>query len=125
MALVAVLAACGGGTKESADGACGVLPTADPSATLPAGFPSPPGQFLYGPATQGKTHLVVAVVGTDGFVELRDDLVERLTEAGYTIAGTDQEAVEAEAEFTGPHEGTIKVQPLCTGYVTVRYKFTG
>lgn len=42
--------------------------------------------------------------------------------AGYTIKGTDQESVEAEAEFEGPHEGTIKVQPLCKDTVEIRYE---
>lgn len=125
LTLVPLLAACGGGSQDDAGRTCGTLPTADPAATLPTGFPALAGQVLYGPASQGKTQLVFALVADSDFVGVRDDLVAKLKAAGYEVPGTDQEAVEAEAEFTGPHEGTIKVTPLCQGQVTVRYKFTG
>lgn len=124
LVLVPLLAACGG-SEEASGTRCGTLPTANPAATLPAGFPALPGQVLHEPARQGKTDLVLALVHETDFVAVRDDLVARLRAAGFQVPGTDQEAVEAEAEFTGPHEGTIKVTPLCEGYVTVRYKFTG
>jgi len=120
-----LLAACGGGSADTAAEPCGTLPTPDPAASLPSGFPGREGQVLHGAATQGKTGIVFDLVRDDDFVGVRDALVDRLKAAGYEIVGTDQEAVEAEAEFTGPHEGTIKVQPLCEGYVTVRYKLTG
>lgn len=104
--------------------ACGTLPTADPAATLPAGFPKRD-QVLYGPATQGTTKIVWGLVDESSFLEVRDDFVGRLKTAGYTVDHTDQEAVEADAEFSGPQAGTIKVAPLCKGFVTIRYKFLG
>ena len=127
--LLTGLAACGGSDNDKDDSSnnasvCGTLPTADPAATLPAGFPTRD-QVLYEPSTQGATKVVYALVDESDFVEVRDDLVDKLKAAGYTIEGTDQESVEAEAEFSGAHKGTIKVEPKCTGYVTVRYKFEG
>lgn len=127
LALV-LLAGCGGGASAPpADPAvpCTSLPPVDPGATLPAGFPALPDQVLYGPASQGATRIVFGrVPGTD-FVALRDDLAGRLEAAGFTIESKDQEAVEAEAFFTGPTEGTIKVQRLCADQLEVRYKLDG
>ena len=132
LALLPLLAltACGGssgGTDGDAEAgatakACGTLPTADPAAKLPADFPTFTDIPLYEPSTQGSTSIVFGLKDEADFVEVRDSQVEKLKAAGYTIDGTDQESVEAEAEFSGPHTGTIKVQPYCDGYVTVRYK---
>ncbi|MCA1711385.1 MAG: hypothetical protein LC789_07005 [Actinobacteria bacterium] len=124
-----VLAGCGGSSNGStndeqgpAGTACGALPSADPAATLPAGFPVLADQVLYDPKTQGATTIVFARLDESDFVEVRDELVDKLKAAGYTIDGTDQEAVEAEAQFSGKQTGTIKVQPLCKGKVSIRYK---
>jgi hypothetical protein len=130
--MLAGLTACGDDDKDAdADAgakpgqqACGTLPSADPAATLPSDFPALGDQVLYEPTMQGKTKIVFALVDESDFVEVRDELVEKLKAAKYTIDGTDQESVEAEAEFSGPHRGTIKVEPFCKGYVTVRYKLT-
>ena len=129
------LSACGDSDKDKDSGdaakgsqACGTLPTADPSATLPAGFPDRD-QALYEPSTQGKTQIVFGLVNESSFVEVRDDYVDKLKSAGWTIDGTDQESVEAEAQFSKHSPalvtGTIKVEPFCKGYVTVRYKYNG
>jgi hypothetical protein len=104
---------------------CGTLPTADPAAELPAGFPALPGQVLYEPSTQGTTRIVFGLVQNASFTGVRDELVTQLKGSGYSIEGTDQESVEAEAEFGGKQSGTVKVQPVCDGYVSVRYKFNG
>lgn len=127
-ALISLVAGCGGGgdsdvaTSGPAALACGTLPQPDPAASLPADFPKLDGQVLYEPTTQGATKIVFGRLARTDFVATRDELVKVLTTAGYTIAGTDQESVEAEAEFSGPHEGTIKVQPLCKGNLSIRYK---
>lgn len=121
--LLVALAACGGSDAKDAS-ACGSLPSADPAAALPAGFPTRD-QVLYEHSSQGKTVIVFGLVKGSDFVEVRDDYVSKLKTAGWTVDGTDQEAVEAEAQFSkaGPSRtGTIKVQPFCTGYVSVRYK---
>jgi hypothetical protein len=130
--LLAGLTACGDDDKDSdavgssdKDRACATLPTADPAATLPSGFPTLSDQVLYEPTTQGTAKIVFALLDEGDFVEVRDELVDKLKAAKYTIDGTDQESVEAEAEFSGPHRGTIKVEPLCKGYVTIRYKILG
>ena len=124
-------AACGDSEDEEAEeregagrasAACGALPSADPAATLPDGFPTLAGQVLYEPSKQGSTTIVFGRVKGEDFVGVRDQLTTQLVAAGYKIPGKDQESVEAEAEFDGPHVGTIKVQPLCEGYVYVRYK---
>lgn len=128
---LAGLTACSDGDKDAdkdasaAKDSCGTLPTADPAAKLPAGFPALGDQVLYEPSSQGKTQVVYALLDESSFVEVRDELVDKLKAAGYTVPGTDQESVEAEAEFEGAQNGTIKVEPLCKGYVTIRYKFNG
>lgn len=128
--LLLALAGCGGGETTSAPVAdpaapCTSLPAADPAASLPAGFPALPGQVLYGPAAQGATTIVFGrVEGTD-FVALRDRLAADLEAAGYALDGTDQEAVEAEAHFSAPREGSVKVQQLCDGVLSVRYRLSG
>ena len=124
----AMLAACGSGPEAAPanpTAPCASLPAADPAAVLPTGFPVLADQVLYGPASQGATRIVFGrVPGTD-VLAVRDDLVARLTAAGFRIESTDQEAVEAEASFTGPVEGTIKVQRLCADQLEVRYKLDG
>ena len=82
-------------------------------------------QVLYEPSVQGKTTIVYGLVDESSFLEARDDYVDKLKAGGWTIDGKDQESVEAEAQFSKAsplQTGTIKVQPLCKGYVTIRYK---
>ena len=129
--LLAGLTACGDSDDEGNEGntvgqgACDKLPSADPAATLPTGFPALGDQILYEPSMQCTTKILYALLYERDFVEVRDELVDKLKAASYKIDGTDQESVEAEAEFSGPQKGTIKVEPKCTGYVTIRYKFEG
>jgi len=129
--LLVGLAGCGGSSDSDSDSeasaseACGTLPSADPAATLPSGFPALSDQVLYEPSKQGSTSIVFGRLDESSFVEVRDELVDKLKAAGYKIDGTDQESVEAEAEFSGPQNGTIKVQPLCKGNVSIRYKIEG
>lgn len=128
--LVLALAACGGGSTGAAPGQdagqpCATLPPADPAASLPEGFPQLPGQVLYGPASQGATTIVFGRVEGEDFVALRDELAEDLEMAGYALDGTDQEAVEAEAHFSTPREGSVRVMQLCQGVLEVRYRLSG
>lgn len=122
--VLAAVPACGSVPPIQADpaGPCTSLPPADPAAVLPSDFPVLPGQVLYRPAAQGKTRIVFGRVPGKDFLGLRDDLVATLKSAGYGIESTDQEAVEAEAFFTGPHDGTVKVQRLCADQLEIRYK---
>jgi hypothetical protein len=121
-----LLTGCGGSSDPKASGPkCPTLPTSDPSAKLPEGIPALDDQVLYEPSTQGKTQIVFGLLKQTDFVKVRDDLATKLKANGWTIDGTDQESVEAEAQFskTPPLvNGTIKVAPLCTGYLSVRYK---
>jgi hypothetical protein len=76
--LLAGLTACGDDDKDD-DGAtasesCGTLPTADPAAALPTGFPALDDQVLYEPSTQGSTKIVFALFDEGDFVEVRDEL---------------------------------------------------
>jgi hypothetical protein len=131
VALVALLAVAGCGSadpvvpQQDAAAPCASLPAADPQASLPAGFPQLPGQVLYGPASQGRTTIVFGRVEGDDFVALRDRLAEELEAAGYSLDGTDQEAVEAEAHFSQPREGSVRVKQLCAGVLEVRYRLSG
>lgn len=123
---VLVLTACGSGEPAASPGGpCTSLPAADPSATLPDGFPQLPDQVLYGAAAQGATRIVFGRVAGQDFVALRDTLARDLEEAGYSLDGTDQEAVEAEAHFSAPREGSVRVTQLCDGVLEVRYRLSG
>jgi hypothetical protein len=113
------------GTAPEGAGPCTSLPAADPAAQLPQGFPKLPGQVLYGPAEQGSTRILFGRVQGEDFVALRDRLARELEAAGYTLDGTDQEAVEAEAHFRAPVEGSVRVQRLCDGVLEVRYRLSG
>jgi hypothetical protein len=131
VALLAVLAVAGCGSadpaapQQDAAAPCASLPAADPQASLPAGFPQLPDQVLYGPASQGRTTIVFGRVEGDDFVALRDRLADELEAAGYSLDGTDQEAVEAEAHFSQPREGSVRVKQLCEGVLEVRYRLSG
>jgi hypothetical protein len=60
--------------------------------------------------------------GVTDLVTVRDNAADELVTEGYTQAGSDEEAgFEAEAEFTGPQEVTIKVKPLCRDYLVLTY----
>jgi len=126
--LLTGLVACGGDDGAGGPPAsqpCGPMPTADPSATVPASLPVLDGAVLYEPTTQGRTAIVFALVKASGFVAVRDELAAKIEAAGWTIDGTDQESVEAEAQFSKASpatEGSIKVEPHCEGYVRVRYR---
>lgn len=126
--LLLALAACGSGSPTAAPSPaapCASLPAADPSASLPAGFPQLPDQVLYGAASQGATRIVFGRVPGEDFVALRDALARDLEAAGYALDGTDQEAVEAEAHFRAPREGSVRVKQLCEGVLEVRYRLSG
>jgi hypothetical protein len=59
-------------------------------------------------------------------VHVRDAVLASLASQGYTRTGTDQEpGIEAEGQFGGKGEGTLKVKPLCTGRLSVRYTLRG
>jgi hypothetical protein len=129
--LVVALTGCGGGATspsappQLAAAPCTDLPAADPAAALPPEFPALPGQVLYGPASQGATRIVFGRVDGEDFVALRDRLAADLEAAGYALDGTDQEAVEAEAHFSAPREGSVRVKQLCQGVLEVRYRLSG
>ncbi len=126
LVLVLALAACGQAPETTSQTApCGELPAADPKASLPDGFPQLPGQVLYGPASQGATTIVFGRVEGDDVEATRDRLARELETAGYRLDGTDQEAVEAEAHFSSPREGSVRVKQLCDGVLEVRYRLSG
>jgi hypothetical protein len=129
LALLLLLTGCGSAQPsppaQDAAAPCTSLPAADPAASLPADFPRLPGQVLYGPASQGATSIVFGRVEGDDFAALRDRLAVDLEKAGYALDGTDQEAVEAEAHFSQPREGSVRVKQLCEGVLEVRYRLSG
>ena len=129
LVLLLALTACGSGAPatppQDAAAPCTSLPAADPSASLPPGFPALPDQVLYGAASQGSTRILFGRVSGESFVDLRDRLAANLEAAGYTLDGTDQEAVEAEAHFSQPTEGSVRVKQLCEGVLEVRYRLSG
>lgn len=91
---------------------------------LPLQLPASQGVVLRQVATQGATTAVFADVpgGRTDVVAVRDRVLTDLKGAGYRVVSTDQEQnIEAEAGLAGPHEGTIKVKPLCQGTLELRY----
>ena len=128
--LVFALAACSDGDKDkakkAANAACPSNITQTASTPLPSDVPSP-GGTVYDYNTQGATKFWFAAIdGTpDQLASLRDNYNTTLTGKGYTIKHTDQEeGAEAEAEFSGAHEGTTQFIPLCSGKVRVRIELT-
>lgn len=128
--VVLALVSCGGSAAGPSAGApavatpapCTTLPPADPTLALPTDLPAVPEGVLFDGFEQGKTKVLFSRVTGDDFVAVRDAYVAALEDAGYDVVGTDQEAVEAEAQFDGPHEGTLQVQRLCGDQLQVRYR---
>lgn len=127
--LVLALAACENDkakANEAAKAACPSTITQTASTPLPSDIPSP-GGTVYEYNSQGKTQFWFVAIdgGPDQLESLRDGYNTTLTGKGYKIDGHDQEhGAEAEAEFSGPHEGTTQFIPLCSGKVRVRIKVT-
>ena len=116
------------GIVKDAQRSCGNLDTPTGSPALPTGFALPSGQKLLKVESQGKTTLVVASVdgARSGVVKARDAVVADLLAAGYTKTGTDQEpGYEAEAQLGGKGDASVKVRPLCSGRLEVRYTLRG
>jgi hypothetical protein len=116
------------GKAKDAGRPCGALTTPSGTTALPAGlaFDVPPGATVLRVVTQGKTVLVTTSVKGDrgDLVHLRDQALRDLAAQGYSAKGTDQEPTyEAEGQFGGRLEGSVKVQPLCQGHDSVRYTF--
>jgi hypothetical protein len=126
--LALTLAACEKDKKEAetaSKAACGSDFDGTPTKPFPSDVPGPTDQDVYSYTSQGKTEVWFATTaGTrDTIVSVRDAIDDKLKAAGYTIKGTDQESgIEAESEFSGPHEGSIQVQVACKDKLKVRYK---
>lgn len=106
--------------------ACGEQPTPHPELArqLPAGFPTVASWSATGVVNQGQTRAVQGILRGEAadLVRVRDAAAGQITAAGYTETGTDEEpGSEAEAEFEGPHEVSVKVRPLCRGYLALTY----
>lgn len=113
------------GTPGAAGAACGSLLTEDAAAkaAVPADLKVPNDLKYTQSAKQGATRVIYGYLPESSFVNVRDEIADDLTAAGYTITSKDQEAGaagEAEARFTGPHEGSIRVNALCKDHVQVR-----
>lgn len=116
------------GIKKDATRACGDLDTPTGGATVPARLTLPAGQKLLRVQTQGKTTVVFtsAAGGRDDILSVRESVLTALKSQGYTVKGTDQEpGIEAEAELEGTAAGTLRVKPLCTDRLEIRYKIEG
>jgi hypothetical protein len=116
------------GIKKAAGRGCASLDTPSAGANPPAGFVLPSGQKLLRVQKQGKTTLVVASAeGTrEDIVLVRDGVVSALKGQGFTVKKTDQEpGFEAEAQLGGKGGGSLRVKPLCTGRLEVRYTLEG
>ena len=117
-----------GEVAKKGERACGTLDTPRPGVAAPSGLTVPDGLKLLSVASQGKTTLVVT--STEGrrqdVVKVRDRIVQDLAAQGWTRSGTDQEpGYEAEAQFSGKVDGSLKVRPLCQDRLEVRLTIRG
>ena len=99
--------------------------TASSASALPFSLPLTDREQVLRVAEQGATTVAFASLpgGRDDVVATRDLVLRDLEAAGYRVTGTDQEpGYEAEAQLAGPRTGTLRVKPLCTGLLEVRYK---
>ena len=113
--------------KGKAGRACGTLDTPTGSTALPSQLALPEGQKLLSVDTQGKTVIVLASTGggLGDLEDVRDDVLDALVGQGYTKGSTEAEAkIEAEGQFSGKADGTVRVRPLCDGRLEVRYKLS-
>jgi hypothetical protein len=106
--------------------ACGEQTTPHPELArqLPAGFPTVAGWSATEVVNQGRTRAVQGVLPGEAadLVRVRDTAASQITVTGYSKTGSDEEpGFEAEAEFEGPHEVSIKVKPLCRGDLALTY----
>lgn len=98
--------------------------TKDPALALPSGFPTELTLILTSMQKAGATSIYFGALPETDISGARDDLAAKLVAGGYKIVGKDQEpGTEAEAQFTGPHNGTLRTRFLCTDYLEVRYSF--
>ncbi len=124
-AALLLLAGCGGGAGTQNGGPCeGLLKPADPAAALPSGVPAGvAGATFYEVETQGATRRHYARLPGSDFVATRDTIKAAYEAAGLTIEGTDQEAVEAEFQWSGNgREGSVQVIALCRDHLRIRYR---
>lgn len=126
LVLAGVLLATGCGDAAPAAAPGGTPCPAPPAAglALPLDLPLPPGGAVRAVAEQGRTSVSLVDVpgGATDLVRVRDEVVQGLVRVGYRLVDSDQEpGAEAEAEVAGPYDGTLRVRPLCTGLLEVRY----
>lgn len=128
--------ATGSGTKEApaeaseaaaaAESECGQKTTGRPELLrqLPAGFPTVTGWQPTEVVNQGQTRAVSGALRGEvaDLVTVRDNAADEIVTEGYTQTGSDEEVgYEAEAEFEGPQEVSIKVRPLCRDHLVLTY----
>lgn len=110
----------------AAESECGQKTTARPELIrqLPADFPTLVGWEPTEVVNQGQTRAVSGALRGEvaDLVTVRDNAADELVTQGYTQAGSEEEVgYEAEAEFEGPQEVTIKVRPLCRDHLVLTY----
>jgi hypothetical protein len=111
-----------------ASAACGdeITPRPGVAQKIPSGVPIIDGWAATAAITQGKTLALRGAVkgGPDDIIDVRDAAIKKLTASGFGKAGSDGEpGFEADADFTGPHAGSINVKALCRDYLVVTYTF--
>ncbi len=136
MAQSASGSASGSATKEApaeaseaaaaAESECGQKTTPRPELLrqLPAGFPTVTGWQPTEVVNQGQTRAVSGALRGEvaDMVTVRDNAADEIVTAGYDQTGSDEEVgYEAEAEFEGPQEVSIKVRPLCRDHLVLTY----
>jgi hypothetical protein len=136
VATSAAQSATGSATKQAppeaseaaaaAESECGQKTTPRPELLrqLPAGFPTVTGWQPTEVTNQGQTRAVSGVLRGEvaDLVTVRDNAADEIVTEGYNQTGSDEEVgYEAEAEFEGPQEVSVKVRPLCRDHLVLTY----
>ncbi|MEO6501540.1 MAG: hypothetical protein ABIQ09_06470 [Jatrophihabitantaceae bacterium] len=110
----------------AAESECGQKTTPRPELLrqLPAGFPTVTGWQPIEVVNQGQTRAVSGALRGEvtELVTVRDNAADEIVAEGYEQTGSEEEVgYEAEAEFEGPQEVSIKVRPLCRDHLVLTY----
>ena len=123
MAVLAVVAGCGGGGGSAR--ACPTGLDAAPEREPPRELALPAGARVYvseGPF--GKTERFYAVVdgSADDLEAMRDAATQALLDAGFKLLTKDAEPpIEAEGHVSGPYMVSVQVTELCDAKLRLRY----
>jgi hypothetical protein len=113
--------------KQAAKASCGSDIGGVAKQQPPSDVPAPSGAAkAYSHLAQGETQYYYFALsgGPSSLTQQRDAYDQALQSRGYKIDGTDQESgIEAESDFSGPHDGHTQWRNLCSGHIRLQLQF--